>query len=560
VIRIASIVLALAASSASAQLIANGNNPGTAGALQATSAGTLLTNWDVQNANTTSYELRAPGLTYAGLATSGNAAFGGGSFLSAGFGLNIPESWQSANPWVPYRTSGTPNAGLDGTTLWGSMLVNNLIESPDFRVSLHSSNIRWLEESTSFRLRVSNGFWAMQQGDSGPIVTTSVKVDPGKTELMVFKYDFASTGDTVTLFANPAPGQAAPSVAGTVYNAASNLQFRSVRFNPSNTRRSGVIDEVRFGSTFASVVPADPAATGASYKRMRSYFIGNSVTDTINQDSLRISAIEEGAVVPWGRQMIPGTPLDNIISNPTGGFTNAPYGGYATALPNYEWDFVSLQPFDRGLASDRTSVNTLINLAQTNPLNSDTQFAIYSRWPRKTTGVTFEYQTLWDRPYNAANPAGSQPEESRAYFEQLRDAVQSDQPDMQRTLIIVPVGDVMYELDKRLRANPLTTTNGLFDDVGDFYSDGIHLYNSWGSYLVGATYYATMFKDNPDNFSAAPYEQIATYTAIDPQLLALIRDTVWDVVSVHPHAGVVPEPTSLALICSAGLLTLRRRR
>jgi hypothetical protein len=567
---VASIVLA--ASSVSAQLVAYGSHAGLGnlvGSNPGTSGTSGLTNWEVQNSNA-AFQVRAPGLAFPQLQTSGNSAYVGGDFLSAGFGLTLPQSWEggASNPWNPWRVPGTDRAGRNDTTLWASMLVNAFTETPEFRISFHNDNIRWLEQNSSFRLMVDGGFWSMRNSSTGVITRTPHRVDPGKTELFVFKFDFADSvqnlSDTVSLYLNPTPGLASPNVTPTTYSVP-NLEFRSIRTYPGQNRLSGAVDEIRFGGSYANVTPQNASATGNDFKRVRAYFIGNSVTDTINPNQLRQAALDRSSAMPWGRQVILGSPLDNIINNPNVGFTEAPYGGYTTALPNYSWDFLSFQPFDRNLTSDRASINTLINLAQSLGNNNDTQFAIYSRWPRKGSG-TFDYQALWDRPYNAANPTGSQPEESRAFFEQLRDAVQQDQTDVSKPIVIVPVGDVMYELDKRLKANPLTTTNGVFDDVGDFYSDGIHLYNSYGAYLVAATFYSVMYKEDPANLSAVPFEQIVNnnpnqaYVPIDPVLLALMRDTIWDVVSVHPNAGVVPEPASMMVWGAAGVMLLRRKR
>jgi hypothetical protein len=514
---------------ARAQLIAYGENSGAVGSLHGKAVGTLLGNWDVQNANTSNYTMRAPSLSFPGLATSGNSAFGGGDFLSSGFGLTIPNSWETANAWTPWReqTGSGAMAGKEGTTLWGSMLVNNLTQNPDFRVSLHRSSIRWFEESDSLRLRVNDGVWALQHTSTGPVANSATPVDPGKTELMVFKFEFVDANtDRVSLYINPTPGLTEPDVTPLVYNTPANLQFRSVRFNPAPERLTGIVDEFRFGAGFADVTPANPNATGTTFKRQRSFFIGNSVTDAINQNALRQSSLDEGSIMPWGRQVILGSPLDNIVANPTQGFLTNPYGGYTNALPNYTWDFVSVQPFDRAQASDLASINTFIDQAQINPANNDTQFAIYQRWPRKEGDGTLDYRNAFD----GLDP-DTQSNERRSYYTGLLNVVRDANTDLNKKPILVPVGDVLYELDRRLQANPLAG----FDTVVDFYSDGIHFYGGEGQYIVGATFFATMFKDNPDTFNPQPYMGTGT---IDPALLALIRETVWHVVGKHPLAGV----------------------
>ena len=237
--------------------------------------------------------------------------------------------------------------------------------------------------------------------------------------------------------------------------------------------------------------------------------MGNSVTDTINQDALRRTALAAGQFMPWGRQMIPGSPLDNIITSPDGGFTASPYGGYANALPNYTWDAVSLQPFDRQLASDKQSVQTLINTTLQNPLNNNTEFLIYSRWPRRETDGSLNYQARWLQDYNPAGGAWLQ-EESQDYFQTLTDEVRSANPS--KSVRLVPVGDVLNQIDLMMEAGEFGSS---FHDVVDLYADGIH-FNKYGSFIVGMTYYATLFKTSPEGLPYTEYgltEADAAYAA-----------------------------------------------
>jgi len=67
----------------------------------------------------------------------------------------------------------------------------------------------------------------------------------------------------------------------------------------------------------------------------------------------------------------------------------------------------------------------------------------------------------------------------------------------------------------------------------DVYADGIHL-NAVGSYLCAATFYATLFRDNPRGLNARLYH------VEDDRLAGTINEAVWKVVSGHPLAGVAP--------------------
>ena len=91
------------------------------------------------------------------------------------------------------------------------------------------------------------------------------------------------------------------------------------------------------------------AQSSAEQKSIRVYFIGNSVTDTINYGALAELAKGRGHKHVWGRHMIPGAPLQWIWQHPKDGFQEQPFGHYPNALANFQWDFLSLQPFDRHL-------------------------------------------------------------------------------------------------------------------------------------------------------------------------------------------------------------------
>lgn len=61
---------------------------------------------------------------------------------------------------------------------------------------------------------------------------------------------------------------------------------------------------------FAAILLAVLGALCVLARTNRVYFVGNSVTDTERYDALRQLAESRGHVQPWGRQMIPGAPLE----------------------------------------------------------------------------------------------------------------------------------------------------------------------------------------------------------------------------------------------------------
>lgn len=291
-----------------------------------------------------------------------------------------------------------------------------------------------------------------------------------------------------------------------------------------------------------AIVAAASLARGETF---RVYHIGNSVTDTIRYKGLAELAQSRGHTHVFGRHMIPGAPLDWIHQHPHDGFQEQPFGHYIDALPKHEWDAVTLQPFDRhieGDTGDLAMILAYIELAQQNPANRDARFYIYQRWPRrdpekdaqgqeikdaegKTVHAPLDYAAKWEREYTGEWDGTN---ESRDYFEKLLLAVRAARPDLAQQVLMIPVGDVLYELDRRARAGQAP---GL-SDIADLYSDGIH-FGDVGAYVVGTTFYATLYRNDPRGLPVPEaYGSIPTETAV------AIQEVVWDVVSQHDHAGV----------------------
>ena len=79
---------------------------------------------------------------------------------------------------------------------------------------------------------------------------------------------------------------------------------------------------IRTALTVASIILA-AAQSSAEEKTLRVYFVGNSVTDTINYRALAELAKSRGHKHVWGRHMIPGAPLQWIWEHPQGRFPGA---------------------------------------------------------------------------------------------------------------------------------------------------------------------------------------------------------------------------------------------
>jgi len=269
-----------------------------------------------------------------------------------------------------------------------------------------------------------------------------------------------------------------------------------------------------------------------SEQTLRVYHVGNSVTDTINYNGLSQLAQSRGHKPVFGRHTIPGAGLSWIWQHPADGFREEPFGYYPNALPNYQWDALTLEPFDRHLDDNEGDVvmaKNYINLAL--PKSPNLQIYVYSRWPRREGDGSLDFDQKWLRKYTGSWDGT---EESKDYFEKLTFELRKAYPKIQKQILLVPVGDVLYELNQRMKGGHVPG----YSSITQVYADGIH-FNDVGSYIVGSTFYATLYKENPKGLSATPYK------VNNPQLVSIIQDAVWKVVSTHPLSGVTsrPQPT-----------------
>jgi hypothetical protein len=284
------------------------------------------------------------------------------------------------------------------------------------------------------------------------------------------------------------------------------------------------------------LVHAGAARGGESV--VRTYFVGNSVTDTIRYGSLARLAKSRGRTLTWGRDMIPGASLSWLWEHPKDGFWQEPFGLYPRALSEYSWDVLCLEPFDRhpdGKDGDMAMAGNFIELALRH--SPDAQVYVYSRWPRKDKtkdgSLVLDYKTKWLREYTGGWDGT---EETRDYFERVVAGLRKAYEGKAKPALMVPVGDVLLELQERMRVGKVPGVT----DIAEVYVDAIH-FNNVGSLIVGTTFYATLFHDDPRGMTAEPYNEKLDPKQdrlIDEKLAAAIQDVVWTVVRTHPLAGV----------------------
>jgi hypothetical protein len=302
--------------------------------------------------------------------------------------------------------------------------------------------------------------------------------------------------------------------------------------------------------------PASPvAAAGDAAPTLRVYFVGNSVTDCVRYENFQKLAASAGGTMVWGRHMIPGAPMFGLWESDHG-FTQNPYGPSQKALSEFDWDVVTLQPFDRRFHNgepdkpqgDLDIAQKYIDLAAKR--NPGVRIYIYARWPRiskdgrgfkfdkddykneegavdltRLGGEIDDFTARYEAPFKAEG--WDLTNEGRDYFAQLTLALRRQNPDMKNPVMIIPVGDVMNALHKAMKAGRVPG----FTSVFGAYADGIHL-NKVGSYVCGVTFYATIFRRDPRGLTGEPYG------LTDAALIKTIQETAWEVIRRDPLAGV----------------------
>ena len=291
----------------------------------------------------------------------------------------------------------------------------------------------------------------------------------------------------------------------------------------------------------ALVVPAAPVpAPGQEIRSLRVYHIGNSLTNGINYAALDAIAEGDGREYVFGRHVISGAPLSWIYDRPDAGNRQSPFGRYYDAFTQNEWDVLTLQPFDRQLyqpdgGGDVQVAQKFIDLATAKSPHLQTY--VYQRWPRRTkladgTYAPYDYEKLWLRTYTGK---WDRTNETRDYFNQVVTELRKAYPDAGKPVLMVPVGDVMFELNRRIIAGQVPGVAS----IDELFWDGIHLTN-WGGMVLGTTFYATMYQRDPRGLTFQRYDVLDDPwdRTIDPGFAAAVQQVVWDVVKGHPFSGV----------------------
>ncbi|MCC6680120.1 MAG: hypothetical protein IT445_04375 [Phycisphaeraceae bacterium] len=264
---------------------------------------------------------------------------------------------------------------------------------------------------------------------------------------------------------------------------------------------------------------------------MTTYHVGNSLTwdsRPMWQDDFAAQKGLPAHSAAWHIRC--GSSLAAIVANPTDVCADAlaPYGLFANALPNYEWDAITLQSYPGGttLGSETAAALSLINLARQNNDNLDTPFFLLTGWPQSTDFVNTWNQTVVDDDNTPTVIA-------RQYYElllqRLRNQTDAD-------IYIIPSGEVLYQLDLRMHNGQVPG----FSDVTQLYRDVHHLTTTVGRYVAGTTMFAALYGMSPQGLTDP--EVIPSSSPYSPELYAALNEAVWDVVSDYPYSNIFCQP------------------
>ncbi len=273
-----------------------------------------------------------------------------------------------------------------------------------------------------------------------------------------------------------------------------------------------------------------PASPSYSQVTKRIYFVGNSITETLNFNGLTELVESRGNTHIWGRHIIHGASLEWLWLHPNNGYTKAPYSYPNNAFVNYVWDAISLEPFYRLLGNDLEIIDNYINLAK--PQSPSFKLFLYSRWPRtpygrspKDSRLTAKvWNDLFNRTYTGKWDGSN---ESKDYFVKLTKAVRTKFTTISPAYM-VPVGQVFQALNNKMAQGQVPG----YSSIWDVYTDGIHV-NRVGSYIAALTYYSTLYKSDPRGIGVP-----AVYGLIPAEIVTVIQKTVWDIVRTEPLAGI----------------------
>lgn len=285
-------------------------------------------------------------------------------------------------------------------------------------------------------------------------------------------------------------------------------------------------------ATYAVGPDAVPVTVG-----LKTYHLGNSLTDTINP-WLEPIADSTGVDHVYARWTIPGAPIAWLRDHKREGFeTPEGAGDYDNFVRTFAMptpiDHLSLQPFsDPEFSVQGGAAVELLTAAYTH--SPELQVWIYAQWPGRTDWQNDAFSNgggpsypEWQVPSAPTNWEDAT-RNHLLYHEAFRTYVDERVPG--KPLRIVPAGLALIELKRQMDAGTITGLGSFFDTMFD---DELHL-SRRAQYLVALVFYSCLYRQTPE----ARVTHSGTELTLD-QALAFQR-IAWSTASAYPLSGVAP--------------------
>jgi len=282
----------------------------------------------------------------------------------------------------------------------------------------------------------------------------------------------------------------------------------------------------RLAASGPVIAPYRIGQTTRDEKTVRTFHIGNSLTDTV-VGWLQPVAESAGRNLDFHRFTIPGAPTDWLWDHPGGGFGDCRYPEAFFVLSPI--DHIFTQPFhghDRSISNEVEYSSKFFNLCR--KYSPHVQAWLYVQWPGP------EFQDRWSQGKGATTELKLRPAKTWqegvanhvAYTEAVAQRINKTCPG--KPVRIVPGGTALAMLKTEVDRGRVP---GMKDFFAEIFADGIHL-TPKGRYLISLVHYACIYKESPEG------KVSALTTGLTNNQAAIFQRIAWDAVKDYKWAGV----------------------